>query len=386
MTNTFVSFVYFVVKKFRERQLVAGISENVKNVVCYTPFRDIGIFRCVGLKPDDARGKAFMPSEFIEEIDDDVIVEGGVVTEGVSNDYGRMWNSLVAAQEQQTVVSAIVVDAIKGGLVVDLGVRGFIPKSEIATRNLTNLERFIGQSLEAKVLEADRDSGRVVLSQRVVAEEKRAVQRAETLSTLEQGQTIEGVVRRITDFGAFVDIGGIDGLLHISDMSWENVASPNEIVKVGDNLQLLVLRIERDGERISLGLKQLQEDPWNEVRRTIREGDVVEVCIERVEQAGAMGKIQPLAVEAFIPTSEIAPRRGGDEAPIAVEAGQTVSAKVLEVRNRERSIILSLRQAVRERERTEIRDYMKKQQRTDDGPPTLGDLFSDVFSKLKKKN
>ena len=126
-----------------------------------------------------------MPSEFIEEIeeiDDDVIVEGGVVTEAVSNDYDRMWESLIAACEQQTVVNAIVVDAIRGGLVVDLGVRGFIPKSEIATRNLTNLERFIGQSLEVKVIEADRESGRVVLSHRIVAEEQRAVQRAETLA------------------------------------------------------------------------------------------------------------------------------------------------------------------------------------------------------------
>ena len=198
-----------------------------------------------------------------------------------------------------------------------------------------------------------------------------------------QGQTIEGVVRRITDFGAFVDIGGIDGLLHISDMAWENVANPNDIVKVGDKLELLVLRIERDGERISLGLKQLQEDPWNAVRHAIHEGDLVEVTILRVEQAGAVVHVMDGA-EGFIPSSEISPRRGSDEAPITLEAGQTVSAKVLEVRNRERSIILSVRQAARERERSDVRDYMKKQQRPNDGPPTLGDLFSDVFSKLKK--
>ncbi len=329
-----------------------------------------------------------MPSEFIEEIeeiDDDVIVEGGVVTEAVSSDYDRMWESLRTVCREQTIVSAIVVDAIRGGLVVDLGVRGFIPKSEIATRNLTHLERFIGQSVEAKVLEADRESGRVVLSQRVVAEEQRALQRAETMSHLAPGQTIEGVVRRITDFGAFVDIGGIDGLLHISDMAWANVANPNDIVKVGDQLEVLVLRIEREGERISLGLKQLQEDPWTAVRQAVHEDDVIEVTILRVEQAGAVAHLMD-GIEGFIPGSEINnPRRGSDEAQITLEVGQTVSVKVLEIRNRERRIILSVRQAVRERERSEMHDYMKKQQRPPDGPPTLGDLFSDVFSKLKKK-
>lgn len=330
-----------------------------------------------------------MTSEFIEEIDeidDDVIVEGGVVTEAVSNDYDRLWGSLVAACEQQTVLSTIIVDAIRGGLVVDLGVRGFIPKSELATRNLNNLERFIGESLDVKIIEADRDNGRVVLSQRIVADEQRAVQRAETMSHLEQGQTISGTVRRITDFGAFVDIGGIDGLLHISDMAWENVANANDIVKVGDTLELLVLRIERDGERISLGLKQLQEDPWTAVRHAVREGSLMEVTVVRVEQAGAVVHVMDNA-EGFIPSNEISPRRGSDEAPITLEAGQTVTAKVLEIRNRERSIILSVRQAVREQERGTVRDYMKKQEKDErvvDGPLTLGVLFSDVFSKLKK--
>jgi len=323
-----------------------------------------------------------MPSEFIEEIDDDVVVDGEVVTQGASNDYARMWDSLIAMRDEQTIVRTIVVDAIKGGLVVDLGVRGFIPKSEIATRNLTNLERFIGQTVEAKVLEADRETGRVVLSERVVANEKRAVQRAETLSKIEKGQVLEGIVRRITDFGAFVDIGGVDGLLHISDVAWENVAKVDDYVKVGDKLQVLVLKIEREGERISLGLKQLQEDPWSAVRNEIREGNLIEVTIDRVEQDGAVAKIMK-GVEGFIPTSEISGRR--NEEPVAPpEAGQTVTVKVLEVRFRERSIILSLRQAVRDRERSEVRDYMKKQQHVDDGPPTLGDLFGDVFSKLKK--
>jgi len=322
-----------------------------------------------------------MPTEFVEDPDASV-AEGGIVSEGTSSDYARVWETLIAACETQENVRALVVDAGRGGLTVDLGVRGFVPKSEIATRNLNNLERYIGQTLEVKVVEADRDAGRVVLSQRRVADEQQAEQRAETLRALERGQTVDGIVRRITDFGAFIDIGGIDGLLHISDMAWEQVQNPADIVTVGQQLKVLVLKIERDGERISLGLKQLEEDPWTMVRREFREGHLLEVEVLRVEPAGVAVKVAK-GVDGFIPASEIADRRQAEETAPALEPGQKVSVKILEIRQRERSIVMSIRQAARERERSETRDYLKRQ-REETAAPTLGDLFSDVFDKLKK--
>ncbi|MHB9022927.1 MAG: 30S ribosomal protein S1 [Armatimonadota bacterium] len=326
-------------------------------------------------------------SNDITELDDVTPVEGGIADgEGASHDYDRVWDTLATAQQEQNIISAMVVDAVKGGLVIDLGVRGFIPKSQIATRNLNNLERYIGQTLEVKVVDVDREHGRVVLSERKADDEKRAALRAETLSRLQRDMVVDGVVRRLTDFGAFVDIGGIDGLLHVSDMSWEHVDKPADVVQEGETVTVKVLRIENDGARISLGLKQLQEDPWNAARRELREDNLIEVTIDSVTPTGAVAKVMR-GVDGFIPIKEFPSRHGeeGAEAPTTVEAGQTVMVKVLEVRARERRLLLSIRQAARERERQETRDFMKRQRSEENATPTLGDLFGDVFNKLKTK-
>jgi small subunit ribosomal protein S1 len=320
-----------------------------------------------------------MSTEF-EEVDDSTIAEGGV-GEGSSNDYDRVWDFLYAARDAQETLSGMVADAVRGGLVVDLGMRGFVPKSEIATRNLNNLDRYIGQSIDVKVVEADKDTNRVILSERRVANEKRAVQKAETMAGLQRDQVLEGTVRRITDFGAFVDIGGVDGLLHVSDMAWERVDKPTDIVNVGDTVTVKVLKIENNGDRISLGLKQLTDDPWNTARRELREGQHIEVEITRITQQGAFAKVME-GVEGLIPEEEMPRRREEGENAAQLEPGQTVTVKIIEFRQRGR-MALSIKQALRDKERSEVRDYMKKQ-REDIATPTLGDLFGDVFSKLKK--
>ena len=320
-----------------------------------------------------------MTTDFVE-IDDSAIAEGGV-TEGTTSDYDRIWTELQTACDAQTTVSGLVVDAVKGGLVVDLGIRGFIPKSQIATRNLNNLERYIGQPIEAKVLEVDREQGRVVLSERKVADEQRVAQRAETLAGLQVDQILTGTVRRITDFGAFIDIGGIDGLLHVSDMSWERVEKPADLVKLDEELQVKVLKIEQEGQRISLGLKQLSDDPWTIARRELKLYDVIEVTVVRLESFGAIVKIMD-GVEGVIPNKELSEKRI-EKPDEVVSVGQTLTAKLTEMRLRERRISLSVREAQREGERQELRQYMTKQ-KVENAVPTLGDLFGDVFSKLKK--
>lgn len=322
-----------------------------------------------------------MSTEF-DEVNDAEIAEGGLA-QGSSSDYDRIWDTLRIAMAEETTVTGMVTDAVKGGVVVDLGIRGFVPRSQLANRETGSLDHYIGETLEAKVVEIDQDNGRVILSERKVAEEKRRAQRAETLRTLERGQIVTGVVRRIADFGAFVDIGGIDGLLHVSDMDWERVEDPHAIVKVGQEIEVRVLKIEDNGKRISLGIKQLADDPWVAARKEYREGSVIEVTIDSVDANGAVAKLGK-GITGFIPVKEFGDRRA-DPAQTAVQAGQTVAVSILEVSPRDRKVLMSIRQAVRDRERAETRAYMQKQ-KDEYATPTIGDLFGDLFSKLKTRD
>lgn len=327
-----------------------------------------------------------MPDEFAEdfaaEVDDSVVAEGGIVTAGTSSDYDKMWESLEEARKSQVTLSSTVVDAVKGGLVIDLGVRGFIPKSQIATRDLNGLERYIGQMVEFKISEVDKEKGRVICSERRADEEKRAVQRKELMKNLKPGQLVDGVVRRITEFGAFVDIGGVDGLLHISDISWDHVEKAEEFLQVDQQLQLKVLRVEQDGKRISLGLKQLEDDPWTAAYKQFREGSIIEVTITKLENYGATALVIK-GVEATIPTREMTEHRIETPAE-AVSVGQVVSVKIIEFRPRDRRMTLSIKQVARDRERNETREFMQKQKAESIATPTLGDMFGDLLSKFKK--
>lgn len=330
------------------------------------------------------------------EMDDEIIgveeaeVADGELVTGIGDahtDYDNVWDMLADVKAAGTNLRVLVVDASRGGLVADLGVRAFIPKSEIATRHLGHLERYIGSTLEVKVTEADRESGRVVLSHRHAVEEKRAARRAKTMATLERGQVLEGVVRRLTDFGAFVDIGGVDGLLHVSDMAWDTVKHPEDVVQVGDKITVKVLKIEPDNERISLGLKQLQEDPWRVARRDLKEGDVVEVEVLRLAELGAVVRVLP-GIDGIIPEREMSSRRRTDDGtPVApLEPGQKVTAKITELHYYDRRVTLSVRKAEFDKERSQVRDYMRQQRdTTTTATPTLGDLFGDVLKKFPTK-
>jgi len=320
--------------------------------------------------------------DFAAEVDDSVVADGGIVTAGTSSDYDKMWDSLEESRKSQVTLSSTVVDAVKGGLVIDLGVRGFIPKSQIATRDLNDLERYIGQTVQFKISEVDKEKGRVICSERRADDEIRSAQRKELLKSLKPGQLVDGVVRRITEFGAFVDIGGIDGLLHISDISWDHVEKAEDFLQVDQQLQLKVLRVEQDGKRISLGLKQLEDDPWTAAFKQMREGSIIDVTITKLESFGAIAQVMK-GVEATIPTREMSERRIETPAE-AVAVGQEVTAKIIEFRPRDRRMTLSIKQVARDRERNETREFMQKQKAETIATPTMGDIFGDVFNKLKK--
>ncbi len=302
--------------------------------------------------------------------------EGRLLLSKRKADYEAVWRRVMQAYERGEIVSAMVTDRVKGGLVVDLGLRGFLPASQVATRNVRALDRFVGQSVRLKILEVDRGRKRVVVSHRLAMEEERKHKRERTLATLEEGQVRKGVVRRVADYGAFVDLGGIDGLLHVTEMSWVRVRHPSDVVKPGDKIDVLVLKFDREQQKISLGLKQILPDPWQHVEERYRVGEVVNGRVSRVVPFGAFVQLDA-GIEAIIPNSELTSAKTAKAEEMLAE-GQEVQAKIVAMRPAERRMTLSIRHVQQDRERKALREYMD--QHRDAGRVTVADLVGDVFS------
>jgi small subunit ribosomal protein S1 len=234
-----------------------------------------------------------------------------------------------------------VIEVVKGGLILDLGVRGFLPASLVDIRRVQDLDEFLGQELRCKVIELNRSRNNVVLSRRAVLEEERKEQRQQILDRLQPGQVVEGKISNIVDFGAFVDLDGIDGLIHISELSWSHVNHPSEVVAIGDDVRIKVLDIDRDRQRISLGLKQTQEDPWQRVVSTHRPGDVLEGSVTKVVAFGAFVEILP-GVEGLVHISELADHHVESPSEV-VEPGTTLNVKILEIDEERRRLSLSIK-------------------------------------------
>jgi 4-hydroxy-3-methylbut-2-enyl diphosphate reductase len=273
----------------------------------------------------------------------------------------------------------MVVDKVKGGLVVDLGIRGFVPGShvELSLAKGRRFEWFVGQSIPLKVIEVDRGKGRVILSHRLAAEEERRSRRENVMTSLQEGQIVEGVVKRITDFGAFVDLGGVDGLLPISEMAWTYIRHPSEVVRRNQHLKVQVLRVDREGGKISLGLKQILEDPWAEVGEQYRVGEVVKGKVVRTVASGAFVRLRD--IDAFLPISEMAEKRVSKVEEV-VTVGQMIDAMVTDIRPDERRMILSLRRVAREAERKRVKEYLRGQE--DEGRVTIGDAVGELLRRV----
>jgi 4-hydroxy-3-methylbut-2-enyl diphosphate reductase len=307
--------------------------------------------------------------------------EGGLVLSKRKADYENVWQGVIEAFETGATVSAMVTDRVKGGLVVDLGLRGFLPASHVATRNVRALERFVGQSVKLKILEVDRGRKRVVVSHRLATEEERQHKREQTLAMLEEGQVRKGMVRRVTDYGAFVDLGGIDGLLHVTEMSWARVRHPSDVVKPGDKIDVLVLKYDREQDKVSLGLKQILPDPWQHVEEHYAVGSTVTGRVSRVVPFGAFVQLEG-GIEAIIPNSELTAAKGA-KAEEVLREDQEVQAKIIALRPAERRMTLSIRHVQQDKERRQLRDYMEQQK--DAGRVTVADLVGDVFSQREEE-
>jgi small subunit ribosomal protein S1 len=255
--------------------------------------------------------------------------------------FEKAWRNIEAAAESGTPVTGTVIEVVKGGLIVDLGVRGFLPASLVDIRRVPNLDEYMSQPIECKVIELNRQRNNVVLSRRAVLEEERKEQRQEILDRLQPGLVVEGVISNIVDFGAFVDLNGIDGLIHISELSWSHVNHPSEILNIGDTVQVKVLDIDRDRQRISLGLKQTQEDPWQRVVDTYNVGDELEGTVTKVVTFGAFVEILD-GVEGLVHISELAAHHVENPREV-VQPGDVVRVKILEIDSERRRLSLSIK-------------------------------------------
>ena len=269
--------------------------------------------------------------------------DGRLILSKKRAEYERAWTKIEEKFTSGENVEGEVIEVVKGGLILDIGLRGFLPASLVDLRRVKDLAAYTGTRLEARVIEMDRNRNNVVLSRRVVLEEGRKHERAEILGKLAKGMILPGNVSSIVDFGAFVDLGGIDGLVHISELSWSHVNHPSEVVKVGDPVNVQVLDVDLDRERISLGLKQTTEDPWKMLVKNFPVGSIIEGTVTKLVPFGAFVELGD-GVEGLVHISEMA--KGHVETPDQVtEVGSKVHVKVMDVDLERRRISLSMRAA-----------------------------------------
>jgi small subunit ribosomal protein S1 len=283
------------------------------------------------------------------------------------------WKAIESAAESGEPVTGRVIEVVKGGLILDLGVRGFLPASLVDIRRVQDLDEFLGQELRTKVIELNRSRNNVVLSRRAVLEDERKEMRQAILDRLSPGDVIEGQISNIVDFGAFVDLDGMDGLIHISELSWSHVNHPSEVLEIGQNVKVKVLDIDRDRQRISLGLKQTQSDPWQQVVEAYNEGDVVQGKVTKVVTFGAFVEILP-GVEGLVHISELAQHHVENPREI-VSQGDVVNVKIIEVDADRRRLSLSLK---RVDESDDVQPRADGQPLETPAPPQLG-LSEEVF-------
>jgi len=277
----------------------------------------------------------------LERLEDD---QGSVILSKKKADFMRVWEKIKTAYEDGTPVRGTLMKKIKGGVVVDLmGVDAFLPGSQIALRRVPNIDELLGESYEFKIIKLNKRRRNIVVSRRVILEAERATKREHLMKELEVGQVRKGVVKNITDFGAFIDLGGVDGLLHITDMSYGRVSHPSEMVKMGQELDVKILDIDWERERISLGIKQLQEYPWANVAEKYPVGARVQGKVVSITNYGAFVELEP-GIEGLVHISEMSWTRNVRHPSTVVSIGETIEAVVLKVDAEEEKISLGMKQ------------------------------------------
>jgi 4-hydroxy-3-methylbut-2-enyl diphosphate reductase len=304
--------------------------------------------------------------------------DGQVKLSKVQADRLTAWDKLEQAFTAQQPVDVKITGIVKGGVIAAvLGVRGFIPASQLDLRFVENLDSFVGQTIQAIPIEIERDKQKAVLSRRLVLVQEKQILEKELFEKLAVGQTITGKVSRLANFGAFVDIGGIDGLVHISDLSWQRIKTPQEVVNVGDEVTVVILKIDIEAKKLSLSLKDVERDPWYSTVETLTVGAIVSGTVSKLAKFGAFVEIKK-GVEGLVHISEMAERRVANPEEI-VSTGQQVAVKILSIDRENKRVGLSMIQAEQDKERAEFSDYLTTQAPA--SGVTLGDKFGHLFKR-----
>jgi small subunit ribosomal protein S1 len=369
------------IKVIHEGDIVKGtvISVNDKEVLVNIGYMADGIIAKENLtddqslKPSDIVKVGDEISTYILQVNDG---EGNVSLSKLLADSLVVWDEFEASLNNGTTIDVRINEVVKGGVTANVkGVRTFIPASQLAYSYVEHTSDFLGKTLTVKVIELDREMKKVVLSRKEIEKEEVETKRETLWNSLTKGEKRTGVVSRLAKFGAFVDLGGIDGLIHLNDLSWKRVVNPAEVVSVGDKVEVYVLDFDRSKNRISLGLKSVDENPWNTVPQKYKIGSIVDGTVKRFLDFGAFVELEP-GVEGLVHISEISEDRILKASDI-LKIGENVKVKVLDIKEKENRISLSIKDAAAKPEE----DYS---QFTDtEGGVTLGDLFKDKLKGLK---
>ena len=347
-TEDFLAAIDSTIKYFNDGDIVEG---TVVKIDHDEVLLDIG-YKTEGVIPSRELSikHEIDPNEVVEvgdEIDALVLTkedkEGRLILSKKRAQYERAWGTIEELKEKDEPVTGTVIEVVKGGLILDIGLRGFLPASLVEMRRVRDLQPYIGQELEAKIIELDKHRNNVVLSRRAWLEQTQSEVRSEFLHQLQKGQVRKGVVSSIVNFGAFVDLGGVDGLVHVSELSWKHIDHPSEVVAVGDEVTVEVLDVDMDRERVSLSLKATQEDPWRVFARTHAIGQIVPGKVTKLVPFGAFVRVEE-GIEGLVHISELAERHV--EVPDqVVNVGEEVMVEVIDIDLERRRISLSLKQA-----------------------------------------
>ncbi|MFZ5965790.1 MAG: bifunctional 4-hydroxy-3-methylbut-2-enyl diphosphate reductase/30S ribosomal protein S1 [Bacillota bacterium] len=334
-------------------------------------------YKADGIIPKDeiSSDNTVNPKELVKEGDEiEVFVlktddgEGNVLLSKKRIDAQKGWENLENAQNDGKILSVKVVEVVKGGVIAVYNeIRGFIPASQLSDAYVSDLKDFIGKEFKVKVIDFNPNKRKVVFSRRVVIEEENKVKREQVWQSINKNDVIEGEVKRITDFGAFVDIGGIDGLIHISDLSWGRVNHPSEVVKVGNHVKVIVLDFDKDKNRVSLGLKQTQPEPWDNIDQKYAVGQIVEGKVVRLVDFGAFIELEP-GLDGLVHISQISDRHIA-KASEEVHVGQKLQVKILEINKDDKKISLSIKEAKEDAIKEEVQSIVE------DTPTTIGEII-----------
>lgn len=361
IADDFEKAIEATVLKFKEGDIVEGeiVSVDAEGAMVdigyksegLIPIRELSIRN--NIDPKDIVSVGDRAEAVVLDMEDD---EGRMILSKKRAMYERAWGRIQQVADADETVEGTVIEVVKGGLIVDIGLRGFLPASLVDLRRVRDLDPFIGEKITAKVIELDRARNNVVLSRRAHLEEAQAEERTEFLDNLEEGEVREGTVSSVVNFGAFVDLGGMDGLVHVSELSWQHVNHPGELMNVGDKVKVKVLEVDRERERISLSIRQTTEDPWDVFAAENEVGHVVEGTVTKTVPFGAFVSVAD-GVEGLVHVSEIAMHRV--ESPeLELSIGQKVTVKITEKDDERRRVSLSIKQA--------LPDYSEHKEKADD--------------------